>query len=71
MDLNMLDISCFKTSLSKSLIMLLVSDIGLSWLHTVNGDSFGMGLILAVFHADGTVCWPSDLLKTLVITGAR
>ena len=66
----MLDISCFKTSLSKSLIMLLVSDIGLRLLHSANSDSFGMGLILAVFHADETVCWASDLLKNLVVAGA-
>ena len=55
-DLNMLEISCFRTSLSNSLVIILVSEIGLSWLHAASGDSFGMGLIFAVFHAYGTVC---------------
>ena len=48
----MLEISCFRTSLSNSRIIL-VSEIGLNWLHAVSGDSFGMGLIFAVFPQMG------------------
>ena len=37
----------------------------------VNGDSFGKGLMSAIFQEDGTLCSRSELLDTSVTTRAR
>ena len=69
--LNALDNSCLYTILSKILMIMLVREIDLNWLHSDIGDSFGTGLILASFHSCGTYCSSRERLNNLVITGAR
>ena len=54
-DLKMGDTSCLQTRCSKILSIMLVNEIGLSYLHSVRVDSLGMGEIFASFHRDGTV----------------
>ena len=48
-----------------------VKEIGRSWVQQVNGDSFGKGLMSAIFQEDGTLCCRSELLNTSVTTGTR
>lgn len=66
-----LESSHLKTTLSKSLIIILVNDIGLSWLQVLNGVSLGKGMISAIFHKEGTVWHLSEQLKTWDMIGAR
>ena len=69
-DLNSVDISCLNTSLSKSLIIMLVREIGLSCVHSVTGNSFGIGRTFAVFQSAGTDWCMIEQLNILVIIGA-
>ena len=69
-DLNSVDISCLNTSLSKSLIIMLVREIGLSCVHSVTEDSFGIGQTFAVFQRAGTDWCMIEQLNILVIIGA-
>lgn len=68
---NSVDISCLNTSLSKSLVMVLVREIGLSCVHTVIGDSFGIGLTFVVFQSVGTDWCMIEWFNILVIITAR
>ena len=52
-------------------MIMLVREIGLNWLHSDIGDSFGTGLILASFHICGTYCSSRERLNNLVINEAR
>ena len=54
-DMRIGDPSCLQTRCSKILIVMLVNEIGLSWLHSVRGDTLGMGEMFANFHKYGTV----------------
>ena len=69
-DFNTGDSSCFTTTLSKSLIITLVKKIALSLLHVSKGVSFGIGVLLASFHKQGTNCFLREELNTFVIVGA-
>ena len=68
-DLNSVDISCLNISLSKGLIMTLVRKICLSCVHSVIGDSFGIGLTFAVIQSVGTDWCMIEWLNILVIIG--
>ena len=70
-DFRLGDSSFVQTSLSNILMMMLVNEIGLSWLYSDNGDSFGMVETFASFHNVGATWCPKELLKILIITGAR
>ena len=48
-----------------------VKEIGRRWLQLDSGDSFGRGLICAIFQEDGTLCCCSGLLNTSATAGAR
>ena len=48
-----------------------VKEISRSWVQLVSGDSFGRGLMSAIFQEDGTLCCRSKLLNTSVTAGAR
>ena len=54
-----------------SLIIIFVNDVGLNWVQSVKGDSFGMGVIFAIFHNKGTHCCCIEEFNTLVIAGTR
>ena len=51
--------------------MILVKEIGLSWLQSDKVDSFIIGLILASFHSEGTHWSCKERFNTYVSTGAR
>ena len=48
-----------------------VSDVGLNLVHSLNGDTLGIGVTLANFHKRGTFCCLIELLKIFVIIGAK
>ena len=52
--------SRLQTSLSNSLMIMFVRDIGRSWAHDDNGDSLGIGDMLVSFHGRGTDCCLSE-----------
>ena len=63
--------SSLHTSLSKILMMILVKDIGRSWSHDSSGLGSGIGTTSAIFQRWGVSCLQIELLKILVMSGAR
>ena len=61
------DIATFSTLLSNSLMIILVSDIGLNWSHEVNVDSLGTDNTFACFHISGKLLDSSEVLNIFVI----
>ena len=51
--------------------MMVVSDMGLNWLHSVKGHSLGKLLTFASLHMRGRHCGSIERLNSLVITGAK